>query len=151
MVTHIARVVWINRVRLPILHVVSWAGKMNISLSAFVPENLVLARRVRQSRPASACSFPYSGWIRCLLTGFLPSSAAASIYLLKPPYTIGSVPSLSGHAVAYRRGWQRESTGTGSVFLKVVPAMSAALAGHHGPINYAPLFPTPTIGMKWLY
>ena len=40
MVTHIARV-WINRVRLPILHVVSWTGKMNISLSAFVPENLV--------------------------------------------------------------------------------------------------------------
>ena len=38
-----------------------------------------LARRVRQSRPASACSSPYSGWIWCLVTGFLPSSAAASI------------------------------------------------------------------------
>ena len=33
MVKHIARV-WINRVRLPVLHV-------NISLSAFAPENLV--------------------------------------------------------------------------------------------------------------
>ena len=40
MVTHIARV-WIKRVRLPILLVVSWTGKMNIPLSAFVPENLV--------------------------------------------------------------------------------------------------------------
>ena len=40
MVTHIARV-WINQVRLPVLHVVSWTGKMNISLSEFVPENLV--------------------------------------------------------------------------------------------------------------
>ena len=40
MVTHIARV-WINRVRLPILHVVSWTGKLYISLSAFAPENLV--------------------------------------------------------------------------------------------------------------
>ena len=40
MVTHIASV-WINRVRLPILHVVSWTGKMNISLSAFAPEHLV--------------------------------------------------------------------------------------------------------------
>ena len=40
MVTHIVRV-WINRVRLPVLHVVSWTGKMSISLSAFVPENLV--------------------------------------------------------------------------------------------------------------
>ena len=40
MVTHIARV-WTNRVRLPILLVVSWTGEMNISLSLFAPENLV--------------------------------------------------------------------------------------------------------------
>ena len=33
--------VWINRVRLPILLVVSWTGKMNIPLSPCVPENLV--------------------------------------------------------------------------------------------------------------
>ena len=44
----------------------------------------------------------YSGCIWCLLTGFLPSCAAASIYLFKPPYAIGSVPSLSGQAFAYR-------------------------------------------------
>ena len=31
----------INRVRLPILFVVSWRGKMNISLSPFAPETLV--------------------------------------------------------------------------------------------------------------
>ena len=30
--------------------------------------------------PASVCSSPYSGWIWCVLTGFLPISAAASIY-----------------------------------------------------------------------
>ena len=40
-----------------------------------------LARRVRQSRPASACSSLYSGRIWRLPTGFLPSSAVASIYL----------------------------------------------------------------------
>ena len=40
MVTHLARV-WINRVRLPILLVVSSTEKMNVSLSAFAPENLV--------------------------------------------------------------------------------------------------------------
>ena len=40
MVTHIARV-RANRIRSPILHVVSWTGKMNISQSAFAPENLV--------------------------------------------------------------------------------------------------------------
>ena len=41
-ITHIliARV-WINRVRLPILLVVSRTGKMNTSLSPFAPENLV--------------------------------------------------------------------------------------------------------------
>ena len=38
--THIARV-WVNRVRLAVLLVVSRAGKMNVSLSAFAPENLV--------------------------------------------------------------------------------------------------------------
>ena len=37
---HICRV-RINRVRLPILLVVSWAGKMNISVFQFAPENLV--------------------------------------------------------------------------------------------------------------
>ena len=43
--------VWTNRVRLPILLVVSWTGKMNIPLSPCVPENLVcLARRVQPSR-----------------------------------------------------------------------------------------------------
>ena len=31
--------------------------------------------------------------------GFLPSSAAASIYIFKPLYAIGSVPSLPGHAI----------------------------------------------------
>ena len=67
---------------LPILPVVRWIGKRNISLSAFAPENLVSrTRRVRQSHPASACSCPYSGWTWWLLTGFIPSSAAASIYL----------------------------------------------------------------------
>ena len=40
MVTHKARV-WINQVRLSILLVVSWTGKMNISLSAFAPEKFV--------------------------------------------------------------------------------------------------------------
>ena len=33
--------VWINRVRFPILLVVSWTGKMNIPLSPYVPENFV--------------------------------------------------------------------------------------------------------------
>ena len=42
----------------------------------------------------------------------------------------------------------RESAGTGPVNPKVVQT-GAALAGHHGPTN-APLFPTPTIDIKWI-
>ena len=38
--THVATV-WINRVRLPVLHVVSSTGKIGISLSAFAAENLI--------------------------------------------------------------------------------------------------------------
>ena len=60
------------------------------------------ARRVQQSRPASACPSPYSDLIWSSLTGFLPSSVVASTYKFKPPHAIGSVPSLLGHAVAYR-------------------------------------------------
>ena len=78
-------------------------------------------RLVRQPRPASACSSPYSGSIWCSLTGFLPISAAASIYLFKPPYGIGSVPSLSGQAMRTDGVHCRGSAGTGPLNLKVVP------------------------------
>ena len=74
---------------------------MNIPLSPCVPENLVsrdgFSRPVPR-QPAHLHTQAESG--EHLLTGFLPSSAAASI--MKPPYAIGSVPSLSGHAIAYR-------------------------------------------------
>ena len=92
----------INGVRLPILLVVSWIGKMDISPSRFAPENLVSRDRFGRPVPHQPAHSPQSGRIRCLLTGFLLISAAASIYLFKPPYAIGSVPSLSGHAIAYR-------------------------------------------------
>ena len=40
---------------------------------------------------------------------------------IKPPYAIGPVPSLSGHAVAYRWRSLPRVRGTGPVSLKVVP------------------------------
>ena len=49
--------VWINRLRLPVLLVVSWTGKMIFPLSPFAPENFDLARQVLSSRPAPARSF----------------------------------------------------------------------------------------------
>ena len=101
MVTHTARV-WINRVRLPILNVVSITAKNNISLSAFAPENLV-------SRDGFGSPVPRQ-------PAHLHTQAESSAYLrdssrvprrrpfiyLKPPYAIGPVPSLSGHAITYR-------------------------------------------------
>ena len=56
-----------------------------------------LARRVRQFRPASARSFSILrlnliGW--CYFTGFFAISAAVLVYIFKPPYAIGLVPSL---------------------------------------------------------
>ena len=145
---------WINRVRLPVLHVVSWTGKINISLSAFAPENLV-------SRDGF-CS-PVSGQPAHLYTqaescAYLRDSSLRDssrvprrrpfIYF-KPPYTIGSVPSLSSHAIAYR--WRsllrvrrhRASKPQGSSE-RVLPRQVTM-----DQLIYTPLFPTPIIGMKW--
>ena len=74
---------------------------MNVSLSAFAPKNLV--SRDGFGRPV--LRQPAHLQLRLnlvLLAGFLPISAASSIYLFKPSYIIGSVPSLSGHAITYR-------------------------------------------------
>ena len=61
-------------------------GQLNREEDEKVPIPIGLARRVRQFRPASACSSPYSGGIWCLITGFLPISAAAPIYSFQPSY-----------------------------------------------------------------
>ena len=53
MVIHAARV-WINRERLPILLVVSWTTKMDISLSPFAPENLVSRDEFGSPVPSNA-------------------------------------------------------------------------------------------------
>ena len=92
----------INRVRLPILFVVSWTGKINISLSLFAPENLVSRDRFgspvpRQPAHLHTQAAPGSH----LRDSFRVPRRRLFIYI-KPSYAIGSVPSSSGHAVAYR-------------------------------------------------
>ena len=97
------------------------AGKMNISLSAFAPENLV-------SRDGFGSPIPRQ-------PAHLHTQAEPDAYLLrdssrvpqrrlfiylKPPYATGSVPSLSGHAIADGVHC-REFAGTGPVNLKVDP------------------------------
>ena len=78
----------------------SGTGKMNIPLSPCVPENL--ASRDGFTRPVPG------------QPAHLQTQAESGAYLrdssrvprrhpfMKPPYAIGSVPSLSGHAIAYR-------------------------------------------------
>ena len=68
MVTQITRV-RINRVRLPILLVVSLTGKVNISLSPFALKNSVLRDKFDCPVPRQPAHYPYSGRIWCLLTG----------------------------------------------------------------------------------
>ena len=99
MITH--NKVWINRAS---CQSCSWSvqKKMDTSLPAFAPENLVSRDDLGRPVPRQPLHSPYSGRIWCLLTGFLPISAVASIYLFHPPLSVGSVPSLSGRAIAYR-------------------------------------------------
>ena len=88
-------------------------GQLNrqndFSLSPFAPENLVSrdgfgspVPRQRVPRQPNLLISVLRLRIWCLLTGTLPISAAASIYLCNPPYAIGSIPSSSGHAITYR-------------------------------------------------
>ena len=121
MVTHIARV-WINRVRLPVLLLVSSTGKINISLFAFAPENLV-------SRGGFGSSVPRP-------PAHLHTQAESGAYLLRDssrvprrrPFIYLNCHTPSGQSRVYRvmqlrtEGVHcRESAGTGSVNLKVVP------------------------------
>ena len=54
--------------------------KMNVSLSPFAPENLLVSRDgFGRPAPLQPTHSPYSGWIWCLLTGFLPISAAKMV------------------------------------------------------------------------
>ena len=55
-------------------------------LSPFAPENLVSRTgSVVPSRVSLLISIPRLNLVRLLTTGFLPISAAASIYLFRPP------------------------------------------------------------------
>ena len=79
---------------------------MNISLSAFAPENL--ASRDGPRETGSAVTSRVSLLISILrlnlvLTYGIPPEFRGGVHsYLKPTYAIGSVPSSSGHAIAHR-------------------------------------------------
>ena len=98
---HTARV-WINRVRLPILHVVSWTRKLIFSLFAFAPENLVSRDGFGRPVPRQPAHLHTRAESGAYLRDSSRVPRRRPLNYFKPPYAIGSVPSLSGHAIAYR-------------------------------------------------
>ena len=119
--TYNKKSLWINRVKLPILNVVSWTGKMNISLPAFAPEKL-------DSRDGFGSLVPRK-------PAHLHSQAEPGAYLRDSPAFRGGAhlfienfPTTSGQSRVYRVTQLRtdgvhcrESAGTEPVNLKVVP------------------------------
>ena len=123
--------VWINRVRLPTLLVVSWTGKMNISLSPFAPENLFSRDGFGSPVPRQ----PAHLYTQAEYGAYLRDSSQVprrgpSINYIKPPHAIGPVPSFRRHRASKPRG---SST-------RVLPWRRSPWTN-----QYAPLFPTPTI------
>ena len=87
-----------------------------------------LARQVRLSRPASACSFS-TVRLNLVFAHGIPPDFRGGVHLSIPPSAIGSVPSLSGHAIACRWSSLPKFCRPGSVVLKVVPVTGAAFSG----------------------
>ena len=75
---------------------------MNISLSAFAPENLVSRDGVGRPVPRQPAHLHTQAESGAYLRDSSRIPRRRRFIYLKPPYAIGSVPSLSGHAVAYR-------------------------------------------------
>ena len=113
--------VWINRVRLPILLVVSSTGKTHISLSAFAPENLVSRDGFGSPVPRQPAHLTLR--LNLVLTyGILPEFRGGVHLLILNRHTP------SGQSRVYRVTQLRtdgvhcrESAGTGPVNIKVVP------------------------------
>ena len=118
--------VWTNRVRLPILLVVSWAGKINIPLSPWVHDNLVLRNVFSRPVPRQPAHLhtqaEYGAYLRD------SSRVPRRRPFMKPPY------AASGQSRVYRVTQLRtgdfhcrESASTGPVNLKVAPNQCCCL------------------------
>ena len=75
---------------------------MNISLSAFTPEILVSRDGFGSPVPRQPAHLHTQAESGAYLRDFSRVPRRRPFIYLKPPYTIGSVPSLSGHALTYR-------------------------------------------------
>ena len=75
---------------------------MNISLSAFAPENLVSRDGFGSSVPSHPVHLHTQAEYGAYLRGSSRVPRRHPFIYFKPLYAIGSVPSLLGHAIAYR-------------------------------------------------
>ena len=131
---------------------------MGFPVSPFAPENLVSRDRfdrpvLRQPAHSLHPGLNHQSSICCLLTGLLPLSAAASIYLYQPPYAIESVPRLSGHAIiAYRwRPLPRFRPDMASSPQDSSCSGCCLFRYHHGPSLARLSFPHPLLAQSTYY
>ena len=75
---------------------------MNIFLYAFAPENLVSRDGFRSPVPRRPAHLYTQAEYGAYLRNSSRVPRRRPFISIKPPYAIGSVPSLSGHAMAYR-------------------------------------------------
>ena len=75
---------------------------MQISLSAFAPENLVSRDEIGSPVPRQPAHLHTQAESGAYLRDSSRVPHLRPFIHCKPPYAIGSVPSLSGHAIAYR-------------------------------------------------
>ena len=96
-----------------------------------------LARRVRLSRPTSACSFSTLS-LNLVLTRGIPPDFRRGVHSSIPPYAVGPVTSLLVIMQSRTDGvYCLESAGTKPVVLKVVPVTGAAFFTVNGaPFSY---------------
>ena len=77
-------------------------GKMNIPLSPYVPEILVSRDGFSRPVPRQPAHLHTQAESGAYLRDSSRVPRRRPLIYFKPPYAIGSVPSLSGHAIAYR-------------------------------------------------
>ena len=117
---------------------------MNISLSAFAPDDLVSRDGFRSPVPRQPAHLhtqaEYGAYLRD--SSRLPQRRPF-IYFIRP-CAIGSVPSLSGHAIEYRwRSLPRVRRHRASKPQGSSSNGCCHFAGHHGPTNVRLSFPHP--------
>ena len=76
--------------------------EMNVSLSPFAPENLDSRDEFGRPVPRQHAHSPHSVGLNMVLTRGIPPDFRGGVHLFMLSSAIGSVPSLSGHAIACR-------------------------------------------------